>query len=162
MTNNERAQGLLSIGYRDYIASRVLLNNGYIMQGALLASTAVEKYLKAVLALSGISCKYHMDKLGQIKPLFQHTPYTMMFDILDPVFLDMLSKAYRYRYLDEKTVTKPDTVGFLVTQFLGTLDFTILKLDSLFIIEKKIKTVKIQPWRLNLKEQRKADCRICG
>jgi hypothetical protein len=138
MTDIEYAKGLLLLGYRDYIASRFLLNNDYILQGTLLASSAVEKYLKALLALNGKRLtKYHLDSLGQFKSLYSQTQYNMMFDVLDPVFLDILGKVYRYRYYDEKTITKPDTIGFLVNQFLGTLDFTILKLDSLFIISKQ-------------------------
>jgi hypothetical protein len=135
MTNSEYAKGLLSLGCRDYLASRFLLNNNYILQGTVLASSAVEKYLKAGLALNGKRLnKHHLDSLGQFKSLYSQTPYHMMFDVLDPVFLAILGKAYKYRYYDEKTVTKPDTIGFLVNQFLGTLDFTILKLDSLFVI----------------------------
>jgi hypothetical protein len=138
MTDSEYTRGLLSLGYRDYIASRFLLNNDYILQGTVLASSAVEKYLKAGLALNGKRLnKYHLDNLGQFKSLYSQTPYHMMFDVLDPAFLDILGKAYRYRYYDEKTITKPDTIGFLVNQFLGTLDFTILKLDSLFIITQE-------------------------
>ena len=137
MTDSDFARGLLSLGYRDYIASRFLLNNDYIIQGTVLASSAVEKYLKAGLAINGKRLnKYHLDNLGQFKSLYSQTPYNMMFDVLDPVFLEILGKAYKYRYYDEKTITKPDTIGFLVNQFLGTLDFTILKLDSLFIITK--------------------------
>lgn len=138
MSDSEYIRGLLSLGYRDYIASRFLLNNDYILQGTLLASSAVEKYLKAGLALNGKRLnKYHLDRLGQFKSLYSQTPYHMMFDVLDPVFLEILGKAYKYRYYDEKKITKPDTIGFLVNQFLGTLDFTILKLDSLFIVTKE-------------------------
>jgi len=74
----------------------------------------------------------------------------MMFDVLDSVFLEVLAKAYKYRYYDKNTVTKPDTVGFLVNQFLGTLDFTIFKLDSLLIINKETKegVVSIQDSQL--------------
>lgn len=138
MTDSEYARGILSLGYRDYIASRFLLNNNYFSQGTVLASSAVEKYLKAGLALNGKRLsKFHLDSLGQFKSLYSQTPYYKLFDILDPVFLEILGKAYRYRYYDEKTITKPDTIGFLVNQFLGTLDFTILKLDSLFIITQE-------------------------
>lgn len=40
------------LAYRDYIAARFLLNNHFIVQGLTLASTAVEKYLKAVIAFN--------------------------------------------------------------------------------------------------------------
>ena len=139
MTDSEFTRGLLSLGYRDYIASRFLLNNDYILQGTLLASSAVEKYLKAGEALNGKRLnKHHLDSLGQFKSLYSQTPYHMMFNVLDPVFLNILGKAYRYRYYDEKTITKPDTIGFLVNQFLGTLDFTILNLIVYLLSLKNI------------------------
>ncbi|MFT4155148.1 hypothetical protein [Parafilimonas sp.] len=126
MTDIEYTRGLISLGYRDYIASRFLLNNNYILQGTVLASSAVEKYLKAGLAMNGKRLKkFHLDSLGQFKSLYSQTPYHMMFDVLDPVFLEILGKAYKYRYYDENTITKPDTIGFLINQFLGTLDFTV-------------------------------------
>ena len=138
MTDSEYAIGLLSLGYRDYIASRFLLNNNYVAQGTVLASSAVEKYLKAILALNGKRLtRHHLNNLGQFKKLFSQTIYNKIFDVLDPVFLDILSKAYKYRYYDENTLTKPDTIGFLINQFLGTLDFTIFKLDSLVIINQE-------------------------
>ena len=40
---------LMDLGYRDYVAARFLLNNHLIIQGLTLASTAVEKYLKALI-----------------------------------------------------------------------------------------------------------------
>ena len=43
---------LIDLGYRDYIAARFLLNNHFIVQGLTLASTAVEKYLKAVIVFN--------------------------------------------------------------------------------------------------------------
>ena len=42
MTDSEYTRGLLSLGYRDYIASRFLLNNNYILQGTVLASSDLE------------------------------------------------------------------------------------------------------------------------
>jgi len=43
---------LMDLAYRDYIAARFLLNNHFIVQGLTLASTAVEKYLKAVIVFN--------------------------------------------------------------------------------------------------------------
>ena len=43
---------LMDLGYRDYIAARLLLNNHMIIQGLTLASTSVEKYLKALIVFN--------------------------------------------------------------------------------------------------------------
>jgi HEPN domain-containing protein len=39
---------------QDYLASRSLLLRGYVLQGTIVANTAIEKYIKAVLMLRGI------------------------------------------------------------------------------------------------------------
>ena len=56
-------QGLFILGYRDYIAARFLLTHDFLFQGAMLASTAVEKYLKAVLVSQGLKARGHLDNL---------------------------------------------------------------------------------------------------
>jgi hypothetical protein len=45
--------GYLTAGFDDYLASRVLLNNLLLTQGAILASTAIEKYIKALMIIFG-------------------------------------------------------------------------------------------------------------
>ena len=42
----KRIEAFFDMAYRDYIASRVLINNDYVLQGAILASSAIEKYYK--------------------------------------------------------------------------------------------------------------------
>lgn len=74
MTNNEFAYSLLSTGYDDYIASRRLLWNDYHMQGLTLASSAVEKYLKAILAVNGKTKKemgVHLDRWDKLELLIK-------------------------------------------------------------------------------------------
>jgi HEPN domain-containing protein len=46
-------RNLTLMAYEDYITSRFLLNNGHTLQGAILASTAIEKYFKAMLVTLG-------------------------------------------------------------------------------------------------------------
>ena len=47
-----KGSALIDLGYRDYIAARVLLNKHLLVQGLTLASTSVEKYLKAIIVLN--------------------------------------------------------------------------------------------------------------
>ena len=61
--NRNLAHNFLIIGLQDYRASRFLLNNGFFMQGATLASSAVEKHLKAILNVYNIKLKAHLNNL---------------------------------------------------------------------------------------------------
>ena len=122
MDNNTKAFALIQLGFDDYIASRHLLNNKLIMQGVTLASTAVEKYLKAVLATFGKVKKVHLDRLDVLKNQLKEC-YTDFTDKFDERFLEILGKAYKIRYYhdNEETIT----IGFFLHQFLCELDYTI-------------------------------------
>ena len=50
----------LQAAFDDYIAARVLIRAGLLPQGAILASTAIEKYCKTVLAFQGQSNPGHL------------------------------------------------------------------------------------------------------
>lgn len=119
------SSSLVSLGYRDYIAGRLLFNNEFYSQAIVLASSSIEKYLKAILATQGVKCKVHLDKLNVIKKAFENTPNKGIFDKLDEHFLDILGKAYKYRYYDYETVKQPDHFSFLINQFLCELDYTV-------------------------------------
>ena len=54
MNNNLLAYKLMNSAYADYIAARYLLNpEKYLLQAVTLSSTALEKYIKSVLAVAG-------------------------------------------------------------------------------------------------------------
>ena len=42
-----KSRAYLDIGFRGYIAARVLINSGTLLQGVILAGTSIEKYIKA-------------------------------------------------------------------------------------------------------------------
>ena len=48
-----RALEFVGLGYKDYIGARTLLIDHLPLQGATLGSSAVEKYIKALLSLRG-------------------------------------------------------------------------------------------------------------
>jgi hypothetical protein len=54
--------GFLGGAAKDYIGARVLLNARLPVQGAILASTAIEKYFKTVMAFRGNSSCGHLKK----------------------------------------------------------------------------------------------------
>jgi hypothetical protein len=131
MDEQDLASSLLSLGYKDYIASRFLLNNNYLIQGLTLASSAVEKYFKVILALNGKTKKemgVHLDRLDKLKKLLSDC-YTDITVHLDERFLQLLGKAYQARYYDN--LSQPITISFFVNQVLGELDFTINFIESL-------------------------------
>lgn len=119
---------LLSLAYRDYIAARFLILNDFYLQGLTLSSTAVEKYLKVVLAVKeGIFTKDHLDKLGNFKGRISRAGIKI-FDELDASYLQLLQDVYKLRYYDQ--LSSQTQIGFLKWQVLGELDSTINKIDS--------------------------------
>jgi HEPN domain. len=130
MNKDLLATNLIHAGYLDYIAARFLLNNDFIIQGATLASSAVEKYLKAVLVLTtGSSKKIHLDRFAELKDAFKDSSHNDLLNHLDDIFLEILGKIYRFRYYDN--IRKPDSTGFFVNQFLGELDYTVCAVELL-------------------------------
>jgi HEPN domain-containing protein len=125
------ATTLVDLGYRDYIAARFLLNNEFVIQGLTLASTAVEKYLKAIIELTSKKKEwynFHLDRIEELQGLLTKN-YRDITQDFDPVFLDILVKIYKIRYYDN--IKEPILIGFYLNQFIGTLDETIHSLEKL-------------------------------
>jgi HEPN domain-containing protein len=131
MKDDVKAYSLIQLGFNDYIASRHLINHKYILQGVTLASTAVEKYLKAILVSKGKTKKdigVHLDKLDKLKKHLSEC-YTDFTNKIDERFLEILGKAYRARYYDD--IKEPITIGFFVNQFLCELDYSIAFFENI-------------------------------
>jgi hypothetical protein len=121
---------LVDLGYRDYIAARFLLNNEFIIQGLTLASTAVEKYLKALIVFTSKKKErynYHFDNLMKLKTILAKNGQDVTTKF-DPAFLSILEKSYKIRYYDR--LKKPIQIGFFLNQFIGELDSTIHFLET--------------------------------
>jgi len=121
---------LMDLGYRDYIAARLLLNNHLIVQGLALASTSVEKYLKALIVFNLNEREryhYHFDKFEELKNLLKKVNKDVTGE-LDPVFLEILEIAFKIRYYDK--IEQPVFMGFFINQFIGELDYTIAFLEN--------------------------------
>ncbi len=81
----------MNLGYRDYIAARVLLNNHLIVQGLALASTSLEKYLKALIVFNlkeREKYHYHFDRFEKLKDLLCKVNKDVT-EEFDPFFLEM-------------------------------------------------------------------------
>jgi len=121
---------LMDLGYRDYIAARSLLNNHLIIQGLTLASTSVEKYLKALIVFNLKEREiyhYHFDRFEKLKNLL-HKVNKDVTEELDPFFLEVLEYAFKIRYYDK--IEQPIFFGFYINQFIGELDYTIDFLEN--------------------------------
>ncbi|MDO9302222.1 MAG: hypothetical protein Q7T89_12600 [Anaerolineales bacterium] len=120
-----KSRAYLDIGFRDYVAARVLINNGLLLQGAILASTSIEKYFKAVLTLNKITSRSHLNldlcnKFNSFDPSLYNT--------FNKSFLEMLIRCYKLRYIDDV----PDHFSVVFIQFplLAELDYTISKIEE--------------------------------
>lgn len=143
-----------SLGLRDYLGARCLLLNGLHIQGATLASTALEKYLKCILATTHVKANVHLDQLQQFKNLAVRQGITL-FDELDPVFVETLSKAYRLRYYDTIEV---QVFGFLMWQLLGELDATVALIESRLTIGTANGNPALNPYHSAIDERDPSIC----
>lgn len=117
----------LQAAFDDYLAARVLIRSKLLPQGVVLASTAIEKYCKAVLAAQGQSSPGRL-KLAQWNCLqdFDAAGYTTF----NKEFFLFLQKCFKLRYPDSLPV------GFAIAihsrELLAELDFTALSLQQQF------------------------------
>ncbi|QQS54341.1 MAG: HEPN domain-containing protein [Candidatus Competibacteraceae bacterium] len=58
---HHKSTDFLDLAQDDYVAARLLLRSGFLPQGVVVAATAVEKYLKAALAVKKYYSKKHLD-----------------------------------------------------------------------------------------------------
>jgi hypothetical protein len=121
---------LIDVGYSDYIAARFLLNNRFVIQGLTLASTAVEKYWKALIVFNSKNREkyhYHFDNLEKLKDLLSKNCPDLI-QKFDPVFLNVLENAFKIRYHDR--LKKTIFIGIYLNQVIAELDFTIDLLEK--------------------------------
>lgn len=135
----------LHLGYLDYIAARFLLNNNFMEQGITLSSTAVEKYIKAVLASYGVTKPVHLHELNKLEKLLKSKGITLL-DDLDLAYLGLLGRSYRFRYFDD---LKPgSSYGFLKWQVIGELDATISLIEASFTLKTRSGKERDSPYNL--------------
>lgn len=143
--------GLIRTGYNDYLAARVLLNKNHTLQGVILASTAIEKYFKAlIVSHSGIYKYVHFDRFDKIKKAVEDIGYDVIIKKMDPRFIEILIKAYKFRYYDN--ITRPTSLGFFKNQFLGELDQAIYWFDQALILSNDEGAI-YSPYRLDLQNK---------
>lgn len=125
----------LDTGFKDYLAARSLLNSGQpelVLPGAILASTCVEKHMKAILVVfNRLAPSEHLNKsiLNSIKNCDPN-----LYSSLNESFLDFLRKIYGLRYPD--SVKKGFTVLAVARQILAELDYTVHTIQTKFSFQQ--------------------------
>jgi hypothetical protein len=112
-------------GFHDYIAARVLLNAGLLQQGAVLASTAIEKYFKAVMATRGMESHGHL-KTAHWNSVRDLEP--ALFSQIDGDFLQLCKKCYDLRYTEQ--LSNSFNAVIAQREFLAELDATVALIED--------------------------------
>ncbi|MAK67843.1 MULTISPECIES: hypothetical protein [unclassified Methylophaga] len=140
-TTTKDALNYQALAFRDYLAARHLLIDDFLLQGIVLSSISVEKYLKLLLAAKGVRTGKHIDRLSVFKRLFEmHLP--TFFDAFDEEYLWLLSRVYDLRYYDH--IRGEKTVGFYKWQVLSELDYMVNFIESSINIKNGINEIKTQ------------------
>ncbi len=127
----------LTAAYRDYIAARVLLLEDLPLQGAIQASTAIEKYFKVLLAFQGNQSSGHLKK-AHFNAVRNFDPE--LYASLNESFLELLRRVYAYRYPD---ALKPGTNVVIATaEFMAELDHTALAIHGGIAMKENGKEVE--------------------
>jgi hypothetical protein len=115
-----RAMSFMAVAYTDYISARTLLRSELPSQGAMMASTAIEKYIKAMLAAHGQQCSGHL-KAAHWNSLINLS--SRWAKEINRDFFDLCAKAYSLRYLD----VIPTSFNLVIAsrEFLAELDHTV-------------------------------------
>jgi HEPN domain-containing protein len=127
----QKTVNFLGLAFEDYIAARLLLRNGLLSQGVAVASTAVEKQLKALLAFHGVFTKRHLDPslLAKVKKVEPELGTSLNTD-----FIKYLGKGFTLRYASIDS----GEFGIVINQYrtLIELDATILTIDGGFKLHR--------------------------
>lgn len=131
MTSHKKALDLVTSAFDDYVSGRFLLINKYSINGVILSSMAIEKYLKAILLrLKGSFKGVHLNQIDKLKEAFANTKYDVIFKYVDPQLFEILSLGYEFRYYDN--IEKTKTISFATHQLLAEIDLFVAVLDELF------------------------------
>lgn len=124
-----RVMSYLVLAQSGYLAGRHLLRNDYLEQGAMLAATAAEKYLKAVIGVGGMDNNEHLS--GTLYKLVQRCQ-PELHAALDKDFLKFLEKAYKLRYASASA----PSFAIVINQYrtLFAIDRLVADIDRCFTV----------------------------
>lgn len=117
--------GYTKLAYLDYAAARSLLLADHYLVGLSVASTAIEKYFKAILLTQGLHGKGHLG--GGLVQMLTRTGLDIV-NAMNADFIAYLGDAYAFRYADN--IQSPTSLVIEPFKVLAELDQTIHELDS--------------------------------
>jgi len=120
----------------DYLGARVLLLTGLVVQGATLACTSIEKYLKAVCKISGESFENVGHGVSKLNGILTNRGIPQNLDVQ---FLRYLDKAYKLRYPDDLNPGFNIALNSIAT--LAQLDLSVGRIRQRFNFQKNGKSV---------------------
>ncbi|MGD0100880.1 MAG: hypothetical protein ABSC60_11085 [Acidobacteriota bacterium] len=125
-------QLFLLAAFDDYLSARVLIRYQQLVQAAVLASTAIEKYCKAILAFRGNSSSGHL-KNEHWNCLKNFDPG--LYSTFNEKFFMFLQKCYELRYPD----ALPDGYNLVIRsrELLAELDHTAISIEEKFSASRK-------------------------
>lgn len=124
-------KGYLELGFNDYLAARTLLINEMLLQGACMASTSIEKYVKAYSISQGHPAnKLHIGPkfIPELKSGPGIPPY------LSENFLTFLGNCYALRYFD--TIEAGFNLHIRQRQLLAELDEVVSTFEGAFTLKQ--------------------------
>lgn len=127
----QKTADFLNMAYKDYLASRVLLNAQLPVQGAVMASTAIEKYFKAILAFRGNESQGHLQK-AHFNAVKNFDP--KLWGAFNAEFVSLLQLVYALRYQD--ALVKNFNAVIASREFLAELDYTAVTIQESFQLKK--------------------------
>jgi HEPN domain-containing protein len=122
----------------DYLAARLTLRAGLLVQGAALSNTAVEKYLKSLFS----ERRLPIPKVHRVSELYENIKKETGSDLsVNESYLRLLEKAYSLRYPDE--VPEGFNIALNQLRLLAELDRTVKKITERFQIIRTDTSQKI-------------------
>ncbi len=91
--------GLKSTSYKEYLAARHLLNDGFLHQAAFFMNTCIEKEIKAYLLAMDVQVNIKHDTFKLYNLLKNHKP--KIAEKLNSDFIKVVSKIYTSRYYED-------------------------------------------------------------
>ncbi len=123
--------GLKSTAYREYLSARLLANNHFFQQAAIMMTTCLEKEMKAYLFTIGENFKWIHD----LEPLYEklNTARPEFAEKLNVEFLKALSIIYKTRYYDQ--LIPGYNWVFIKNKFLAEFDYTYSILEPMLRVK---------------------------
>lgn len=124
-----------SNAYRDYVAARVLLDNQLWIQGLVMTSTCIEKYLKCILLTAGKKSKVHLDSPDFLTVLKLNNRDVSSF--ISESFIRYLGRAYVLRYIEP--TSHQASIAIEPKKLLAELDYTVAQIEASIVISTSTK-----------------------